>query len=550
MAKKKHQKKKLVSVLIPYFREAEKLKKCVASLMETAGLDQHFEILVATDHDEPNKVAIQSVWSGIRSFTGPRPPTLGEKLNVLAREAKGDILWFIAQDYEMVTPDWPEKFRAAVATLPNGVGVLYPKDALHADHAAFPLITRTMMETVGNFMPPFFPYWFIDTWWDEIGILLGVKQEIGVEVKHQGDRGKSHSLVDLKFWAEVFDVTRHLRISDTVRLLRIAHNLPQDSSPPREAIEELNKRGVVCAQRVKHLSHPDFVKAWEANSAGNVNPAYPQVKAKAEEMIAKIRSLTKGPPKVAVCIPSTDTWKAKTATDVSALCAYSIAAGIQLFLCNLQGSMISNSRNGIVELALQEKCDYLLWIDSDMSFPPDALMRLLKHERDIVGATYNKKVPPFETLGKFAGTKPDGPITGGLYEALLLPGGMMLVKAEVYRKLGWPSYAECYRWPGADGLASLKELLRNYLRDIPPDDVLNSLDATPLGEWIKTRFTLGEAEEPWLYLSEDLFFCRKSRRAGYKIYCDLDLTDQVVHLGTSEITCKLPKPEPMAQAAD
>ena len=126
----------------------------------------------------------------------------------------------------------------------------------------------------------------------------------------------------------------------------------------------------------------------------------------------------------------------------------------------------------------------------------------------------------------------------------------MLVKAEVYRKIKWPAYAECYRWPGEDGLASLKEMLRNYLRDIPPDDVLNSIDNTPLAEWIRDRFTLSEDGAPWLYLSEDLFACRKMRRAGYKIWCDLDLTDKTTHLGTSEITCKLPKPQLALEAAD
>lgn len=549
MGKKYKHKDEMISVLIPYFREPEKLKPCIQSLIEKAGGDDRSEILIATDEDEPNRIGDIGLMR-LRVFTWPRPQTLGEKLNKLAKEAKGSILWFLSQDYEMTTEGWPEKFRATVKTLPNGIGVLYPKDKLHVDHAAYPIITRKMMDTVGYFMPAHFPYWFVDTWWDEIGIMLGIKHEIDVEVSHQGERGKSHGLIDLAFWVEVFEATRHFRVADTVKLLRVAHAIAGNDPPPREAMQELGQRAQICAARVAHLAHPHFIKSWEANVASPPGPAYAEVKQRAQDLVTKIRSAIPKSIKVAICIPSTDSWKAKTATDVAALCAYTIASGIRIFLCNLQGSMISNSRNGIVELALQEKSDYLFWIDSDMSFPPDTLVRLLKHEKDIVGATYNKKVPPYETLGKFAGTMPKEPLTGGLHEALLLPGGMMLVKSEVYRKIGWPAYAECYRWPGEDGLASLKELLRNYLRDIPPDDVMNSIDDTPLAAWIKTRFTLGEREEPWLYLSEDLFFCRKARRAGYQIWCDLDLTDQLAHLGTSEITCKLPRPQLAAEAAD
>lgn len=534
-----------ISVLIPYFREPEKLRACVNSIVVKGG-DDKYEILVALDDDDPmlSEAAAALVnHTKVKTFTWPRPDTLGQKLNKLAEQAKGHILWFISQDYTMETEGWPDKFRNAVSKLPNGkeVGILFPKDVLHPDHAAYPIVTRKMYETLGYFVPSYFPYWFVDTWHDELGILIGVHQEIDVEVKHQGERGKSHGLVDLKFWAEFFMQTRYLRVQDAVKLLRVIHGITPDSPPPIEMQRELNRRAHICQQRVEHLTHPKFIEAWENNVASAPSPAYPKVKAEAEAVVQKIRTMRPRPLKVAICVPSAETWRAGTAVDIAGISAHSIASGIEVLVINLQGSQISHSRNNIVGTALENNVDYLMWIDSDMKLPKDTIVRLLQHKKDIVGATYNKKVPPFETLGKLAAMPPADRIPDQLQEALLLPGGVLLVKADVYRKIGYPAYFETYMFaPGQDGLMGLKLLLANYFRDQPPKEVLDSLDGSPLGEWVKDHYFLGEASEPFLTFSEDLNWCRKVRRAGYKIWVDLALTHEVKHLGTREVTCQMP----------
>jgi hypothetical protein len=211
----------------------------------------------------------------------------------------------------------------------------------------------------------------------------------------------------------------------------------------------------------------------------------------------------------------------------------------------VQSSMIAHGRNSSVQLALDGGASHVLFVDSDMKLPPDALVRLLSHEVDIVGATYNRRVKEadgsYRTLGKFLTPSEGGAgVQGVLHEAQLLPGGVMLVKADVYRALGWPWYAEAYRWDAPDGLSAFKAMLRDYYADVPPESVLDSLDGSPLGDWITTHNVMNHERAEDRLFSEDYGFCRKARRAGFRIWCDLSLTNDTAHLGEIAVECKMP----------
>jgi len=248
--------------------------------------------------------------------------------------------------------------------------------------------------------------------------------------------------------------------------------------------------------------------------------------------------LPKKPIKVMLCIPSGRSWEARTSTSVAGLMVHSVINGIMIGIVNLEGSMITKQRCDVVEMALQQKPDYLMFIDSDMRFPPDSLLRLLAHKKDVVGATYNKRVPPYETLGRLKPPRPSDEelAKGGLYPAEQLPGGMVLIHASVFERLKWPWFFETYQWPGENGVEAFKEMLRSSYSEIPPDEVLNSIEGTPLGNWLNELHPK-ENVSAWRFLSEDLQFCRKCAKAGIEIHADLSLTFDVVHLGILEVTC-------------
>ena len=62
-------------------------------------------------------------------------------------------------------------------------------------------------------------------------------------------------------------------------------------------------------------------------------------------------------------------------------------------------SLIYQSRETLVKHAIQGNLDYILWLDSDMTFDPDTLQRLFKtledNDADIVSGLYFRRAAPY-----------------------------------------------------------------------------------------------------------------------------------------------------------
>jgi hypothetical protein len=55
-------------------------------------------------------------------------------------------------------------------------------------------------------------------------------------------------------------------------------------------------------------------------------------------------------------------------------------------------SLVQRARNTIVAHFLASGCDRLIFIDSDIGFTADHVLRLLAHDRDVIGGLYRKKI--------------------------------------------------------------------------------------------------------------------------------------------------------------
>ena len=63
----------------------------------------------------------------------------------------------------------------------------------------------------------------------------------------------------------------------------------------------------------------------------------------------------------------------------------------------LSGSLIYKARTDLALLAVHEKADFVLWIDSDMVFAPDLMIDLMAdmEGRDMVAGICHMRRPPF-----------------------------------------------------------------------------------------------------------------------------------------------------------
>lgn len=66
------------------------------------------------------------------------------------------------------------------------------------------------------------------------------------------------------------------------------------------------------------------------------------------------------------------------------------------------GSLIYLSRNELATAAIQIEADYVFWLDSDMVFKPDTLIRMMEtlkaNDLDILTGLYFRRVPPYSPV--------------------------------------------------------------------------------------------------------------------------------------------------------
>lgn len=160
----------------------------------------------------------------------------------------------------------------------------------------------------------------------------------------------------------------------------------------------------------------------------------------------------------------------------------------------LPNSLIYDARNRLSQQAIEGGFDYVLWLDSDMVFGADTMERLFEDikDKDFVSGLYFLRRPPFEPVlyGEYS-TKDDGRIH--------------------YEKI--KEYPEEIFEIGACGFGCV--LMRTEML-------------------INVALQERDFFSPILGIGEDLSFCYRANRCGYKMYCDPQI--KCGHVGKTVIT--------------
>lgn len=203
--------------------------------------------------------------------------------------------------------------------------------------------------------------------------------------------------------------------------------------------------------------------------------------------------------RVAICIPCLGDWKAEFGLCMSELVQSFERpfptgwAGITNRTFAESSSNLTFSRTKLVEKAINEfQATHVLFLDSDMSFPPYTLHALLSHDVPFVACNYAKKEFPVECTASM-----------GMDDDL------------------------------------------NHDRNIPENEnALVSVDAIGFGVTLINTDVFFSVPRPWFqfteevvngrhhYPGEDYSFCQKVREAGISIYVDTVLSKEIGHVGS------------------
>ena len=155
----------------------------------------------------------------------------------------------------------------------------------------------------------------------------------------------------------------------------------------------------------------------------------------------------------------------------------------------VEGSLVYDSRDSIAKFAVENDFDYVLYVDSDMVFGSEDLNRLLSHNTDICSGLYvtrdgeSRNVSYSEVITRRRFPRRDSKLitdlaTSGYGEISACGFGFCLIRTSV-----------------------LKSMYKRY----------------------KSLF------EPFKGVGEDIAFCERAKKCGYKIFIDRDV--KIGHIG-------------------
>lgn len=140
---------------------------------------------------------------------------------------------------------------------------------------------------------------------------------------------------------------------------------------------------------------------------------------------------------VIIGILSDDIWQADTAASIASLCLWSAytqksfrIAGI----VNQKTSTVDRGRNDLVhQVQAIPGVTHILFVDSDMVLPRDALARLVEHDKPVVGCNALRRRQPYTPAGKRS------PL--GKWE---LGAACMLIDLEIFKSIPFPWFEGGY----------------------------------------------------------------------------------------------------------
>lgn len=161
---------------------------------------------------------------------------------------------------------------------------------------------------------------------------------------------------------------------------------------------------------------------------------------------------------------------------------------------------VDDARNAIVSRFLQSECDALVFIDADVSWKPESLVRLAKHDRDIVAGVYPKRCK--HDLEFPVTVEPGVDLYAdedGLVSVTGAPTGFMKIKRHVLEKM------------------VLKNKHRQYKNRISkPDDPVETI-------------IFERTYENGNRYGGDIAFCRNWQKMGGKVFVDPEM--KLTHTG-------------------
>ena len=203
-------------------------------------------------------------------------------------------------------------------------------------------------------------------------------------------------------------------------------------------------------------------------------------------------------PTVYIAMPCYDSVKINTMLSVIKLVQQLGKSGIVVGINTMKSPLIHQARNYLTSVFLTTKYQYLLFIDSDVEFEPEAVLRMLVAKKRIICTPYRVKAAKLDKhiyTVEFKDPKNIPMMPGGLVELEAGPTGLMLIDRVVFERI-----------------------IKNH----PELKITNPAipNAQKSHVFYYNFFDFGFNDG--YAMGEDVSFCRLARGNGFKIYANIE----------------------------
>ena len=212
-------------------------------------------------------------------------------------------------------------------------------------------------------------------------------------------------------------------------------------------------------------------------------------------------------PKVYVATPCYDMMRIETC--VSLLDTFSAlgGSGIECRFKSVKSSLVTHARNLLTCGFMDSGFDYMLFVDADVEFRPEAVMRMLVPKEFIVCTPYRVKEDKMKYAVKFKNPDKIKILPWDMVEIEEGPAGLLLIHKIVFERL-------------MDKHPELKINFDESTREKMNAEIGSKVDA--IDKYMYNFWDTTFSRESGVWKGEDLSFCKLATDADFKIYANLD----------------------------
>lgn len=223
--------------------------------------------------------------------------------------------------------------------------------------------------------------------------------------------------------------------------------------------------------------------------------------------------------------------RVETHMAMTAALVHSAQKGMILHHQHFGGSLVDKARNDAVRALMASNLGYILFVDGDMTFPPEAFLQLVHNayvgnpHLDAVGGLCHLRGGCIPTIDTGTGTWESHFAGSGTLEVIRTGAAFLLIKRHVFDRMPPPWFACRHPMRRLDAFYEVDNFARTRMHGQNP---FRGKEWDALIEMASRDTESATSKPPSYEVGEDSGFCDRAKALGFRIGVDTDL--EIKHL--------------------